>query len=359
MTRIAALISGMACGGAERVLSTLINYWSSQEKYHVTLFIYTNEEFHYDIHKDIRIQQLSKNRETSSKINVIKNTYDIYKNLNTHLKTKEYSALLCFGRESNCIGILASIGLNIKTIICERASPFGPVTFTWRTLPKFLYKFSDYLVLQTKASENDFRKMFPFPKNLRFIKNPISPRSKSEKLDVNKQNIILSVGRLHKTKGHSHFIHALSKLKYWNNWNAIIIGDGEEKHNLQLLIKQLKLEDKVALLGSKKDVFPFYRKASLFVLSSESEGFPNVLIEAMTSKCACISYNCSYGPDEIIENDVSGILVKDQDYSELSAAIQSLILDSNKIIQLSENAAKSTEAYTVSNISNQWEEIIN
>jgi glycosyltransferase involved in cell wall biosynthesis len=112
------------------------------------------------------------------------------------------------------------------------------------------------------------------------------------------------------------------------------------------------------LLGNQKNIFEWYRRASIFVLSSRKEGFGNVLIEAMAMGCAVVSFDCPYGPAEIIKDGIDGILVENQNTRRLSQAIQKLIEDEELRSTLANEAIKVRERYSIDKIANEWESLI-
>src|SRR5690606_16348710 len=97
-------------------------------------------------------------------------------------------------------------------------------------------------------------------------------------------------------------------------------------------------------------------KAGIFVMPSRYEGFPMILLEAMQSGLACISFDCS-GPDEIIDDEINGILVRQNDIQGLADAMIVLISDAGKRAALAENAKKKVQQYSASNIGRQWQEL--
>ena len=111
--------------------------------------------------------------------------------------------------------------------------------------------------------------------------------------------------------------------------------------------------------GISSDVELHYKKASIFVLSSRGEGFPNVLCEAMGYGCPSISFDCLTGPSDIIKHNENGLLIQAEDVNALSDSIQNLMCNQNKRKLLSSNAFKISENLDIEKISNKWLEHIN
>ena len=114
----------------------------------------------------------------------------------------------------------------------------------------------------------------------------------------------------------------------------------------------------MVLIGRTQEIFRWYQQASIFVLSSKREGFPNVLIEAMALGCAVVSFDCPYGPNEIIQDGVNGLLVEDQNSKALTEALQRLMDDQRLRERLSREAFKVREIYHIEKIAGVWEEVI-
>ena len=101
----------------------------------------------------------------------------------------------------------------------------------------------------------------------------------------------------------------------------MIIGEGEEKRNLKKQVKMLNLENQVIFAGYQKEINPFYQSSDLFVLSSNYEGFGNVLLEALINGINIVSTDCNSGPAEILSNGKYGKLVPVDDVNSLSSEI--------------------------------------
>jgi glycosyltransferase involved in cell wall biosynthesis len=161
---------------------------------------------------------------------------------------------------------------------------------------------------------------------------------------------ILSVGGLHPQKNHIMLIKAFSKISRKLNAKLIILGEGKLRVELEALIKELNLEDCVDLPGFIKNPYPWYLTADLFVLSSNWEGLPTVLIESLECGLPIISTDCPSGPDEILENGRYGKLVPMNDVDALSKAIEySFSEEHDKALLI-----KRANDFTIENISHQY-----
>ena len=132
---------------------------------------------------------------------------------------------------------------------------------------------------------------------------------------------ILSVGRLAPQKDHKNLIEAFSSVVKSHNAILVILGEGPLRSELEALIKQLKLEDRIFLHGFVLDPYPWFRSADLFVLSSLWEGFGNVIIEAFECGLPVVSTNCPSGPGEILKDGLFGKLVPVNDPQALARAM--------------------------------------
>ena len=150
---------------------------------------------------------------------------------------------------------------------------------------------------------------------------------------------ITTVGRLSKQKNQEMLIYAFSKIKI-ENAVLNIYGEGELRNKLQSQIDSLKLNDKVSLKGWTNDIAGVMRNTDIFVLSSNYEGQPNVLQEAMTCGIPCISTDCPTGASELIKNNETGLLVPVNDVEALQVAIERFVRDNEFAFRLGSNGFK-------------------
>ena len=182
------------------------------------------------------------------------------------------------------------------------------------------------------------------------IKNPIEIK---DDLFIEKSKIILTVGSLNKNKNQAQIISAFSMINA-PDWQLHICGSGSEMKELKRLTKELGIEEKVTFFGSVSNIDSYYKNSSVFAFSSNSEGFPNVLLEAMNYGCACISTDCPTGPSELIEHEVNGYLIPLNDLNSYSQYLQKIVDSENIREGFRQQSKKRIQKYNLASIANQW-----
>lgn len=315
--RLSFLIPSLAGGGAERVVSTLVN--NLYEEYDITLVL-MNDTIVYDIPNNIELLFLEKvNYSENSFIKIFKIPFLGWK-YSKICQQQEIDISISFMYRPNFISVFAKLfWKKSKFFISERSTP--SMTYKGNTLSsrigifliRTLYKYADLIIPNSKGSKIDLMKNFHIDeKQICVIENPFDlekiEKQSQEPLEYNCENktIFIMVGRLEKVKEHSLVIKAFSQLKSENS-ELWIVGEGPLKEELELLVSNLELQEKIKFIGFTSNPFKFMRNASCLVLSSSREGFPNVLIEAMTCGVPIISTDCYNGPREILspETDVT------------------------------------------------------
>ena len=165
---------------------------------------------------------------------------------------------------------------------------------------------------------------------------------------------------MHKFKQFDLLIKAYSRIcDYYLDWDLVILGEGEDRIRLQSLIDSNKIRQRVHMPGSVGNIADWYHAADIFVLSSLVEGFPNVLLEAMSHGLPCVSFDCNTGPKEMIEHNVNGILVSPiADVEGLQVAMKKLIENPELRKNISNQAVDIKYRYSKNNIMKMWDEIL-
>ncbi len=171
-----------------------------------------------------------------------------------------------------------------------------------------------------------------------------------------KHKIILAAGRLAPQKNHILLLEAfLLVIKHFEA-KLVIIGEGKERKNLETRIEEMGLSDMVSLPGWQRNPFSFMSRSDVFVLSSDYEGFGNVIVEAMECGCSIVSTNCLHGPSEILEDGKHGILVPTNDDAALAQGIMRLLAG----VSIPPQAVAKNRAaqFTMQEIGPQFEQLI-
>ena len=226
--------------------------------------------------------------------------------------------------------------------------------------------------------KEEFLKSIPIIKNYTVINNPydikeIQLASNEAVKDFNfkkEKKYIVTVGRLSSEKRHITLIKALESLD--SNIELILIGEGMEKASLKEYTYANKLGERVHFLGKKDNPFKYIKHSDLFVLASEGEGFPNVIVEAMICSTPVISTDCISGPREILapktdinfqlKSDIelaeNGILYPVDHQQSLVQAIITLLNDKEKQTQYKNNGLEKSNEYTLAKIIKKYKEVL-
>ena len=246
------------------------------------------------------------------------------------------SIVFCFQGLAYCT-ILCKL-LSTKIIIRSNSSPSG---WSKKYIKKILYKKIYSMANKIIVNSEDFKKELKskFNLNSECIYNPLNKKeiikNSKKRLNIsffNKKDFkIISVARFTNQKDHFCLIKSINLLKNkYKNIKVLLIGSGDKKKEIQNFIDELRLNKIIKILNFKKNPYPYMKKSDLFILSSNFEGLPNVLLEAITLNKFIISSNCPTGPSEILDNGKGGLLFKVGDYKGLSKKITYTIQNKKK-----------------------------
>ncbi len=348
--RVCFLISQLQAGGAERVVSELANYFAESDIFEVYIVSVEDKELFYNISGKVNVSNLGVKNNKNPFFNSFQRITKTYKSL----KSISPEVVISFMTSTNIETTIVSKLLNIPVIISERNNPKENTPNIWKILRKTIYPFSSALVCQTIKSAEFYRKWI---KNIIVINNPIRNINKTT---VQKDKVVLAVGSFRHQKGFDVLIDSFAKIekKYSDEWKLIIVGEGKERNFFEKKIKAFGFEKNIMLPGKTNKIDEYYSKASIFVLSSRWEGMPNVLMEAMAHGLPCIAFDCNYGPAELIENEITGILVPPENGEKLTKMMEILMIDEGKRKFLGENAKKITQTHSLGIIAGKWEKLI-
>ncbi len=208
----------------------------------------------------------------------------------------------------------------------------------------------DRLVVLTEKS----RASWPELSNVEVIPDPL-PFEASHEADLSKKRVI-TIGRYAYQKGYDLLLRAWTIVeKECPGWQLQIFGMGDTSSYSQLMSDLSIDQSRCHLNGPVDDAMIAYQNSSIFVLSSRFEGFGLVLIEAMSCGLPVVSFNCPYGPDEIISDGENGLLAPAENVEALAEKMKNLMHQEDQRRRLASNAQKTAENYKMSIIARKWQ----
>ena len=223
-----------------------------------------------------------------------------------------------------------------------------------------MYALADAVCVQT----NEMKSFYPqyLQKKMYVLENPLD-FDEMQKQCVGqkneKQNTIISIGRLERQKDFPTLLKAFAKVcPDFPLWNLKIYGQGNRKEEFEKMIRELHLEERIELCGVTHTPFLEMKKAKIFVLSSFFEGFPNVLCEAMYAGLPCIATRCECGPSELIDNGKNGFLVPIQDVDKMAEQLKILMENNQMCEEMGSKAKESVMRLEKSQISERWLQMV-
>jgi glycosyltransferase involved in cell wall biosynthesis len=346
--------SSLQCGGAERVLADMANYWA-RSGVGVTYATWAGPEVadFYRLDPGVRRVWLDLPRsEGSSRRGLFANLARVRK-LRRLIEESQPDAVLSFIHTSNILTILAGLGTRSRIVVSERMQPAVDPTLSaaWKFLRKLFYRKADVAVAQSPEAaqwirEHCGRPAVVIPNALRAL-----PPLRGER-----EPLVLAIGRLTHQKGFDLLLHAFAGIVgKFHDWNLVIVGEGPERANLARLRDDLNLGGRVEFAGPVEDIERFMARAALVVQPSRFEGFPNAVLESMGMGAAVISANCPSGPSDLIDDRVNGRLVPVDDVEALRRTMEELMSQPELRVALGREALRVRDRFSQDRIMAQWE----
>jgi glycosyltransferase involved in cell wall biosynthesis len=352
--KILVIIPTLHRGGAERVVSRLTQAW--QEEHEVLLAVFDHSKAAY-LHggKLVDLKCPPVNSVWGKVANALRRVF----RLTTLIQKEKPDRIITFMESANFPAILAALltGTLACLTISVRCDP-NQLMRAYRCLISCFYRFPKRVVAVSQGVSVVLEKMGVPRQKLFFIPNPASdePRQAESKKEENirrPSRYILGVGRLHSEKGFDRLMAAFASIDD-SDLHLVILGEGRERASLEALAEELRISTRLMMPGAVEDVAPWYENALCFVLSSKHEGWPNVLMEAMYWHCPVISFDCRFGPSEIIESGVSGVLVPEGDVHALRVAIVKIISNGALRESFVKESLRRLEYFCVKKVAKMW-----
>lgn len=358
MNRVTIVLPKLTAGGTERTAVELANYLNLQN-IEVSVVLMFKREIFFTLNDGVSLIEPKWNPQSF----IGQHLYWFYLlfYLRRAIKKSRPNSVLLLGYI--LIGIVVTVGENYKIYFSNRTNPTKPrfgkkvfANYAYHGFYRILRNKVNGIIAQTELAQEYYSTKFKCP--IRLIPNSLKNMSYFE--DINKEEVVISIGRAVPEKGQIHFIDMISVLSpRYPFLKFILIGDGPDLVGLKSYSVKLGIADKIEFLGFREDVDFYLAKSKYFVLTSITEGYPNVLIEAMAHGCVPFSFDCVAGPSDIISHQQNGYLVKVGDVKSMAAYISHTIHDPSVFDVISQNAKKIRETNNSDLLNRQWKNFIN
>jgi glycosyltransferase involved in cell wall biosynthesis len=355
--RILLVTGGLDCGGAQRVMAEMANYWAAKG-WRVELATWTGPEIadFYELATNVSRIWLTVPHARSSSLGTLRASVARVVELRRLLKESRPDAVISFIDVSNIYTILAAVGLDVRVVVSERTNPRinQTVSRPWRVLRRLCYSWAAQVVAQTQEAAQWIERQCRA--QVAVIPNPLR---ELPEVACNRETSIISVGRLTNEKGIDLLLQAFAQVSaQFPEWRLYVLGDGPERRVLENLRERLGLARRVEFLGQVREVETWLARSGLMVHASRREGFPNTVLEAMGMGVAVICADCPSGPAELIRDGVNGRLVPVGDVAQLARVMAELMERPALRAQLGREATRVRQQYELGAIMMKWEECL-
>lgn len=361
--KILLFVSSMNTGGAERVAASLANAWAQRgdEVCLVPTHLGTQTSF-YALDEAVRFQPLAACMPwfppfltPLRKLRAIRHIYNEF----------APDVVVSFLTNVNVNVLMALRHIKAPILVCERTNPVVSQSagYKLQKLRTTLYPRATRVVMQTVDAATAFSVVAPNLGDLAVLPNPIPAQLANMPINTVVEKTsdcrLIAMGRLVPAKQFDQLIRVFAQLApNFPQWSLSIYGEGPERENLQHQIKLAGCEHRIFLAGRTDEPWQVLTTAQLFVLTSAYEGFPNVLLEAMTLGLPCVTVDCPSGPKEISENGRDALLVPMNQDVALQQALTQLMENASLRGQLGAKAAKSVRhRYGMDTVLAQWDQL--
>ena len=320
MKHVLFAIGSLRGGGAERVVSV----WASalaEKGYDVSVIVYSRQENEYPVHDNVKIYPIATSEKESNDISV----FERLKRFRRTLKKMKPDVVISFLPIMQIYVALASVGLRIPRVETVRINPWraGILKSSYSKLWRWCFNSGNAVILQSEDQKDFFKKsvqekcvVIPNPINHKYVEN-------EKMLYDSTSHRIVAAGRLAEQKNYTMMIDAIKTVSQeYEDVLLEIYGEGDLEDSLCRYIEEKGLQNNIILKGRSNELYNVYKSADIYLLSSDYEGMPNALAEAMACGLPCISTNCKTGPRDLIDDGKNGFLVECGNAEEMAKKIK-------------------------------------
>ena len=343
--RLACFLPSLEGGGAERVVVNLLRGLVERQVQTQLILASAHGSYMDQVPPQVEVVDLG-----------VKHVRQAIWPLRRLLKAQPPQVLISHLSHANLAAVLAMRPLQIPTrlLLVEHLtmSAYKGTTVKDRLiqpLARWLFKHADAVAAVSHGAARDLEEQLRMPsESVHVLYNPVVDASLEQKrqeslshswLDASDQPLVVGIGRLTEQKDFGTLIRAYAQIANPSSCRLVILGEGEERAELEELVRQLGLEERVLLPGFVENPYAWLNRADLFVLSSRWEALPTVLIEALACGVKVVATDCPSGPAEILQDGRWGRLVPMQEEQALAAAMEQALAEQGDSGLLQQRAA--------------------
>jgi glycosyltransferase involved in cell wall biosynthesis len=359
--KILIIASTMGGGGAERAILNILNHLD-REVYEPHLALFQKKGVFLDqLLPDVSVYELQ-----PEATDFLRHNWARIRSLRRLCRQIQPDLAMSVLWQVNIVALLtdAVVGLGCPLIVNEQVSLRQALASEWQRylfwpLAYLFYRRAARIVAISQGIAAELQEALHLPPTkFTVIHNPlVMPNLPQREADWVKERPlqIVAVGRLVPQKNFPLLLRAVARVGKIRQVQLTILGEGEQRPFLETLVDELGLTFSVTFPGFQPDPFVHVSRADIFVLSSDFEGFANVVVEAMAVGTPVIATDCPYGPAEILQNDRYGLLVPPGDETALANTILALLEDESERLRYGRLGRERAAAYTVERIVPQYE----
>ncbi len=353
--KILFYIDCMQLGGAQRVMKNLIDYalGTGNEALLINDILPIKDVEEYELSSQVRRLFLQ-----SDELDKKQSNFNRIKKLRKILKEEKPDVFISFLGPPNIRILLASLGLPMTKIVSVRNDPYREYgTGLKKAVANAVFRLADGVVFQTTEASMYFQA--GIRKKSRVIYNPVNPVFYEHEWKNDSKEMV-AIGRLQKQKNTELLMKAfISIADKIPDYRLGFYGDGEIRPTLEALAEEAGVLERVVFHGRCTNIPEALEHIGLYVMSSDYEGMPNALMEAMAVGVPVISTDCPCGgPRELIQREDQGMLVPCRDVEALANAMLTMLSDEEKKIEFGRKAAERAKQFQSDIILQQWDDFI-
>lgn len=343
--KVCLVVPSLKAGGMERVMSTFANFLAEKPFIETHIVLMGSSPVFYEISERIIVHRPNNNPENEMGFIKFVRLIGYMRNKINNIKP---DTILSFGETYNSFVLFSLLGTKNNLYVSDRSKIDKDWGVVHNFLRKWLYRKSKGIIAQTEYAKLHLFNITDH-KNIQVIPNPVE----TKRMEKDRENVILNVGRLIKSKKVDELINIFSDLKL-KDWQLWIVGNGLEKKVLERQVNRLNLQSRVKFWGYQKDVKQFYERSKIFAFTSHSEGFPNAILEAMVAGLPVIAYDCRSGPSDLINDGENGFLIDLGDKIEFKKKMKTLLNYEELRKDYGENSIRLSKRYDIKVIGEEY-----